>query len=65
MNCRTFSQNPRKRGKSQHHHHHGLECVCVCARFEVDSFAQGNSDLSSQKKASCDRDDLHNALIKS
>ena len=21
MNCRTFSQNPRTRGKSHHHHH--------------------------------------------
>ena len=22
INCRTFSQNPRTRGKSHHHHHH-------------------------------------------
>ena len=24
MNCRTFSQNPRTRGKSHHYHHHWL-----------------------------------------
>ena len=24
MNCRTFSQNPRTRGKSHQHHHHWL-----------------------------------------
>ena len=28
MNCRTFSRNPRMRGKSHHHHHHDYNSQC-------------------------------------
>ena len=29
MNCRTFSPNPRTRGKCYHHHHHDIQCLGI------------------------------------